>query len=416
MRIALLCNDTRGGVQPYVALGLGLRAAGHDVRAVAPSDLAGMFSEVGIPVTALSGSIEAVLRGSGGVAERGMLATMRFAAQEMPRRLTDWTRTALSACDGVDVLTGGVGGMVIGLSVAEKLGRPFVPTHLQPISAPTDAYPGVLTPWLPHWLGPLARRLSHHVSEAVVWAPFKRAVGQVRNQVLGLQGTPKTQPNPTVLYGFSQHVVPMPATPALSRQAQRHVTGYWVLPRAAQWAPHPALQAFLDRPGPVVSMGFGSMASHDPAALAQLVKAAAADAGVRVVLLSGWGGLADTANDDNCHNATDVPHDWLFPRMAAVVHHGGAGTTGAALMAGVPTVVVPFTMDQPFWAQRVAALGVGPQPIARRHLTRQRLATALVLAVSDAAMRQRALELGQLIRAEDGVARAVELFGRIHTR
>jgi sterol 3beta-glucosyltransferase len=407
MRIALLCNDTRGGVQPYVALGLGLRQAGHDVRAVAPADLAALFGAVGIPVTALRGSIESVLRRSGGVAERGLLASMRFAAREMPARLRDWTDTTLQACEGADVLAGGVGGMVIGLSVAEKLGKPFVQAHLQPLGAPTDAYPGVLTPRLPHWVGPWGRRLSHHAADAAVWAPFKRPMATVRRQALSLSGPPIASASSPVLYGFSPLVVPLPPT------VTHHVTGYWALPPNEARSPPPRLEAFLAQPGPVVSVGFGSMASQDPRALTLLVRQAARDAGVRLVLLSGWGGLDDADGDAECCCIDAVAHDWLFARVAAVVHHGGAGTTGAALMAGVPALVVPFTMDQPFWAQRVHALGVGPAPIPRRRLNRQNLAAALRHLIDDAALRQRAAALGELIRAEDGVARAVDVFNRI---
>lgn len=404
MRIALLCNDTRGGVQPYVALGLGLRQAGHDVRAVAPSDLAAMFGAVGIPVTALSGSIESVLRGSGGVAERGMLATMRFAAQKMPARLRDWTRSTLGACEGADILTGGVGGMVIGLSVAEKLGKPFLQTHLQPVGAPTGAYPGVLTPGLPNWVGAWGRRLSHQVSEAVVWAPFKRGMATARREALGLTGRPRASDTLPILYGFSPHVLSLPLTTADAGGPQRHVTGYWVLPRSEGWSPPPELEAFLNRPGPVVSVGFGSMASKDPHALTLLVREAARNAGVRLVLLAGWGGLSGAPGDSECCCVDPIPHDWLFSRVAAVVHHGGAGTTGAALMAGVPALVVPFTMDQPFWARRVCALGAGPTPIPRPRLSRSTLAAALRRMVDDQAMRRRAASLGSLIRAENGVA------------
>jgi UDP:flavonoid glycosyltransferase YjiC (YdhE family) len=108
----------------------------------------------------------------------------------------------------------------------------------------------------------------------------------------------------------------------------------------------------------------------------------------------------------------DVPHEWLFPRMAAVVHHGGAGTTGAGLRAGVPSVLTPLGFDQPFWGARVAALGVGPPPVSRRALTAERLAAAIETAVTDASMRERAARLGERIRAEDGAARAVEVLDR----
>lgn len=406
MRIALACNDTRGGVQPYVALALGLKAAGHEVRAIAPSDLASLFSDAGIPVRALSGSIEAVLRASGGAAEKGLVAATRLAARELPKIICTWTREALEACEGVEVVTGGVGGMAVALSVAEKVGAAFVETHLQPIGAPTSAYPGALLSGAPRF----AWRLSHHLTELMLWGPFKPPMAKMRKEVLGLSGPPRANAGQPVLYGFSRHVVPLPED---SGDRERHVTGYWTLPAPAGFSPSPQLEAFLARTDkPVVSIGFGSMASADPQRLSELTLQAARAAGVRAVLLAGWGGLESLADADVlCVDA--LPHDWLFPKVAAVVHHGGAGTTGAGLRAGVPSVVVPFSMDQPFWGQRVAALGAGPAPIPRKKLTAERLAGALRAAAFDEAMRRRAAMLGERIRAENGVAAAVERFGKL---
>ena len=169
----------------------------------------------------------------------------------------------------------------------------------------------------------------------------------------------------------------------------------------------------MARGGPVVSIGFGSMASGRPEDVTALVLGAVRRAGVRAVLLSGWGGLGSQQCTDDVFFADSLPHDWLFPRVAAIVHHGGAGTTGAASSAGVPSIVVPFTADQPFWAARVSSLGVGPKPIPRKTLTQHLLADRLHIAVTDQAMRARAAELGTLIRAEDGVAAAVGVFGRL---
>jgi sterol 3beta-glucosyltransferase len=138
-----------------------------------------------------------------------------------------------------------------------------------------------------------------------------------------------------------------------------------------------------------------------------LVLQALALAGQRGVLATGWGGLTSETAPSGAFFLEDVPHDWLFPRVAAVVHHGGAGTTAAGLRAGRPTFVCPVVGDQPFWGRRVAALGVGPAPLPKVQLTAERLAKAISVAVTDAGMRQKAAMLGQRIRAEDGVGRAV---------
>ena len=158
------------------------------------------------------------------------------------------------------------------------------------------------------------------------------------------------------------------------------------------------------------------MSSRKPEETADLILRALARAKQRAVILSGWGGLHAADVPESVFMVDSVPFDWLFPRMAAVVHHGGAGTTSAGLRASVPSIVVPFFGDQPFWGGRVAALGVGPKPIPRRKLTVERLAGAIQTAVTDQAMRQRAADLGATIRAEDGVARAVAVVQEFEKR
>jgi UDP:flavonoid glycosyltransferase YjiC (YdhE family) len=401
--------DSRGGIQPYLALGVGLSSAGHEVRVIAPSDFASMIAERGLSHAPITGDVEAAVRASGGTDKLGGVSGMRYAAQQMEGRVLGWTRETLEGCEGVDMVTGGIGGMVLGLSVAEKLGVPFIETQLQPLGAPSDTYPGVLFPGTPRWLGRWGRRMSHRLSELGVWMPFEGAMKKARAQVLGLTGRARAADGQPVLYGFSRHVVDVPSSP----DRERHVTGYWTLPAAPSWRPPVALERFLERSGPVVSLGFGSMASEDPAAVTALVLGAIRKAGVRAVLLSGWGGLTALTEADDVFCADALPHDWLFPRVRAVVHHGGAGTTGAGLRAGVPSIVVPFGVDQPFWGSRVERLGAGPKPIPRAKLTEQRLADALARTVTDEAMRARAAELGETLRGEDGVASAVAIFDRM---
>jgi sterol 3beta-glucosyltransferase len=131
--------------------------------------------------------------------------------------------------------------------------------------------------------------------------------------------------------------------------------------------------------------------------------------GQRGVLARGWGGLQATDLPETVFMLDAAPHDWLFPQMAAVVHHGGAGTTAEGLRAGKPTVICPFMADQPFWGRLVQEQGLGPQPIPQRRLTAPRLAEAIDAAVSDTAMHQRAVALGARIRAEDGVGTATAI-------
>ncbi len=410
MRIAVIANDTRGGVQPYAALAIGLRSAGHEVRVVAPADFAPMFVELELPMAPLAASMEADLQGATGATSLGPIASLRYAARELTPRMQGWTRQTLEACEGVDLLTGGIGGMVVGLSVADKLGVPFVPTHLQPIDAPTGDYPGALLSGMPRRLGRPGRLLSHHLSDLPVWTPFARPMATARREVLGLGGRSTAADGQPVLYGFSRLVVPLPTS-----GTGRTVTGYWFSTPTRPFAPPTGLEAFLADDRPVVSIGFGSMTDDASESLSRLVIDAVRSAGLRAVLLAGSAGLAPSVSTvgDDVFAVGSLPHDWLFPRVAAVVHHGGAGTTGAAFRAGVPQVVVPFTADQPFWGSRVSWLGVGVSPIPRRRLTVELLAEALRRSIEEVAIRRSAGAVGERIHAEDGIARAVEQFARL---
>jgi sterol 3beta-glucosyltransferase len=150
------------------------------------------------------------------------------------------------------------------------------------------------------------------------------------------------------------------------------------------------------------------MTGRDPGELARIAVESARAAGQRAVISTGWGGVGEVVGGDDVLVIADAPHDWLFPRMAAVVHHGGAGTTAAGLRAGKPTVVCSFFGDQPYWGMRVARLGVGPPAIPRNRLSVERLEQRIRQAVSDASMRERAAAIGEKLRAEDGVSRTVE--------
>ncbi len=409
MRIAIVCNDTRGGVQPYIALGTGLAKAGHEVRMVAPANHSSLFEGSTLPMYPLSGPPPEEVNAAARIAEKGTFATMAFMAKQMPRMIFQATKETLEGCQGVDLITGGVGGMMTGVAVADKLKVPFVQTHLQPLAAPSRDYPGVMFGALPDWIGGWGRLLSHHLSEQALWMPFRGPMSDARAKVLGLRGKSQALEGQPVIYGFSRHVVSVPE----HATKLRYTTGYWILEPSADWRPPEALQAFLQKGEPIVSIGFGSMPSSKAEQVTELVNAAAQEAGVRVVLLIGSGGLTEIQASESLFCLSEVPHEWLFQRMSAVVHHGGAGTTAAALRSGVPNIVVPFGVDQPFWGSRVAALGVGPTPIPHSRLSVKKLALALAMAVNDDAMRRKAADLALLLRAEDGVAEAVKHFSNL---
>jgi UDP:flavonoid glycosyltransferase YjiC (YdhE family) len=197
-------------------------------------------------------------------------------------------------------------------------------------------------------------------------------------------------------HGFSPSVVPRPA----DWPPELRVTGYW-WPAPPDWNPPQELTDFLDAGPPPVFVGFGSMAPGQGDRLAAIVLDAVRRAGVRAVLQAGWSGLAAAAPHDDVLSIGEAPHEWLFPRMSTVVHHAGAGTTAAALRAGVPAVPVPVLADQPFWARRVHQLGAATRPLPLSALTAPRLAAALRAAPSHTPGAQ---TLSTSLSTEDGTA------------
>ena len=187
------------------------------------------------------------------------------------------------------------------------------------------------------------------------------------------------------------------------------ISGSWFLDGEETWAPSAELAGFLDAGPPPVYVGFGSMSGQAPGQLVDTVVEALRRTGRRGLLATGWGGLRPGDLPASVHVVDEAPHDWLFPRMEAVVHHGGAGTTAAGLRAGRPTVVCPFSMDQPFWGRRVHEAGAGPQPVFQKHLTAPALATAIREATETPSIQRAAEALGRRIRSENGVQRAVDL-------
>ncbi len=421
MNITIIAPGAQGDVRPYVALGKGLHEAGHAVRVATHENFASLVAGCGLAFATLHGDMEALMRDEAvgdALAKNNLLAQFSLMKKKLVVLNEQWMRDCLDACQDADVVVGGFGGLVAGQPVAEKLGLPFVQAWMVPFM-PTRALPAVSFPMLRNWLGGRLNRPSHVLGWRWMAWPMQRAsVDLARRSVLGLPPAPRpdgpmayfekrTWP---VLNAFSEHVVPRPADWA----AHLHVTGYWFLDPPPDWQPPAALVEFLRTGPPPVYVGFGSMSHGDPQAATRRVLEALRISGQRGILLSGWGGMSGADLPDSVYMIDSVPHSWLFPQVAAVVHHGGAGTTAAGLRAGKPTLCVPFiSLDQNFWGWRVADLGVGLPPISSNRLTAEKLAQAITTAVNDSGMGQRAVALGAKIRAEDGVRRAVEILGKL---
>lgn len=415
LTITIIAPGSRGDVQPYVALGVGLKDAGHTVRILTAQDFHNLVTMYGLEFRDMGGNMQAVAQDMQGLLEQGnflkILASMGKTAEQLVSQVS---RSGMTACQDADLIIAGPGGLFVGAALAEKLNIPFIQAFYFPFT-PTREFPNALAPLPPLRLPAPINRLSHHLAQQMLWQNYRAADNKARRDILQIPPAPfwgpfaklRQQKQP-VLYGYSPQVLPPPT----DWEDFIHVTGYWFLPSPPQWTPPADLVRFLEAGPPPVYVGFGSMVNRDPQETTRLVVESLARAGQRGVLSAGWGGLQREALPETVFMIDAVPFNWLFPQMAAVVHHGGAGTTSIGLWAGVPSIITPFMGDQPFWGRRVYELGVGPQPIPRRRLTTERLTAAIERAISDAAMRERAVRLGERIRTEDGITQAVEIIER----
>ncbi|MBB5996930.1 glycosyltransferase [Streptomonospora salina] len=416
MRVLIFTHGTRGDVQPFAALAKALEAAGHEALLAAPQSSAALAAEHGVPFAPLDdgplrmledrqllGDVGGAGGGRGRLREAGaMLNIIRRAKADMVRVLDDMA--AAADLFVADVVVHGMG--YPGHHIAEYLGVASVPAALQPFWVPTAAFPN---PMLPVPVPRALNRASHRFNTLVLRS-YAGTEDDWRGRRLGLPRRPGRhrvlrRPDGSaapLLQAFSRHLVPAPA----DHPEWVHTTGHWFLPAPADWTPPERLTDFLAAGDPPVFAGFGSMPGSDPAGLGREVVAAVRSAGARAVLATGWGGLAEAAEGEDVLVVREVPHDWLFPRVSAVVHAGGAGVAGAALAAGRPQIVCPFHREQRFWAERVHAAGLGPEPLPAGRVTAAALAERIRRAAGN---RETARRTADLVRSEEGAAAAVPL-------
>jgi sterol 3beta-glucosyltransferase len=419
LRITITTGGSRGEVQPYVALGLGLEAAGHEVRISAQAAYQQFVQERGLGFHPISGDphqLVSELLEAGNNPVRFARRFRRVLGSLMEPNLEEY----LAACRDAEVIIYSPVGF-LGYYVAEALGVPRVGAALYPLFSRTKHFPSSIVPLgklRPRGtLGGLYNYLTYPFSEQLFWQSFRTPASRAMEEHVGVSPPflgpfgEMTRHKEPILYGWSPSVLAQPP----DWGSWLHTTGYWFLDRPDGWQAPLELADFLEAGPPPVFIGFGSMNNIAARKLTDIVLQALELTGQRGLLATGWGGMGDADLPDTAFRLEDVPHDWLFERVKAAIHHGGAGTTSASLRAGVPTLVVPFFADQPFWGWSVAELGVGPEPISPRSLGVEQLAGAIRRITSDRGMRARAAALGQRIRNENGIERAVEAFD-LHTR
>ncbi len=405
-----------GDTQPFVALAARFKQQGHTVKLAARPDFAGLAASYGIEFAALGNPYKSLLRNeevATAIGSGNMFRMIVKQASDVNQRkafLEGLDTDAIRAVEGADAIIY-KSSWIPFFSIAEKAGVPSAAAMFMPLTR-TSSFPSFLMGGGKD-RGAMIDSLIWRITEQFIWQVSRNFDNRMRGELLGLPRLPFLGPSARqrertpLYYAYSPIVIPRPA----DWPERIHVTGFWFSDPPPGWTPTPDLVAFLESGPPPVYVGFGSMPSVSAEDTLKLILKALELSHQRGVLLSGWAGIGeDRKLPEYAFGIESVPHSWLFPRMGAVVHHGGAGTTGAGLRAGVPSIVTPFVADQPNWARRIEALGVGPRAIPFRKLTAELLADAIRQATSDTAMRQRASALGERIRHEDGVGTTVDLF------
>lgn len=387
---------TRGDVQPYIALALGLNHAGHETTIASHPCMRSLVESYGICFAPMGPDIDiahetALIRGRSPNWMLGFMRVMKFSFNMLEQSHPD----LLSLCRQADWVI--VSHTAAGSIEADPLGVPTISVTLSPQAIPA-----------PDPSDSLLKRGLMRIAGAGMGLMMTRPLNQIRKRA-GVQPM-----GPTGITSARLNLIPISPeiySPNPRWETRHKMTGYWFAPSPQKWTPSVELQGFLDAGAPpvIVSLGAMSISGEDAQEAAEMTINAVQDAGVRTII-QGWDEpLGKMTLPANIFHAGSIPHEWLLPRSAALVHHGGFGTTAAGFRAGIPQIVIPHIIDQFIWGQKVSELGVGPQPISRAKLKREILTEAIRQVSNDEVMRMKANTLGQQIRSERGVERAIEL-------
>ena len=406
MNIAILTYGSRGDVQPFLPLARGLQENGHHVIIAAPARFAKLITEHGIQFALLAGDPEDLSRrlNDSGYNYFKLIRELMNHAIEIGAQVLQQTE---EACKDADLIIHTFTHVVGAHTLAREKNIPDIHVQLFPMFTPTGDYPNIAMPDLG---SRVLNRFTHSMSSKIAWWSAKSGFEQVRRRA-GLpkrklfwpfDDTPFRLRTP-ILCAWSPGIL----SPSSDWATRMHVTGYFFFPPDESYLPPSELKSFLKMGEPPICVSFGSMVNTDAKRIDEIVYQSLKQTNNRGIILSGWSGMKNKSSNDLLY-LESLPHDWLLPRCKMIIHHGGAGTTSAGLRAGIPNIVVPFTADQPFWGNRVHAVGAGPKPILVKNLSVEKLTHAIAEAETKLT-RERARVIGQRIRSEGGVKDAMEL-------
>lgn len=414
LHIVMLIVGTRGDVQPFVAIGKRLQEDGHRVRLATHANFKDFVLGAGLEFFPLGGDPK-ILAGYM-VKNKGFLPSGPSEIPVQRNQLKEIIYSLLPACKDPDPDT------MVPFKPDAIIANPpaYGHTHVaESLKVPLQiifTMPWTPTSEFPHPLSrvkqPVAYRLSYQIVDALIWLGIRDMINDFRKKRLNLRrvtylsGSYSSPLDVAYAYIWSPHLVPKPKDwgPKID------VVGFCFLDLASTYEPPDSLVKWLEDGEKPIYIGFGSLPVEEPEKMTEIIVKALEITGHRGIINKGWGGLGNLAESkDFVYLLDNCPHDWLFSRCLAVVHHGGAGTTAAGLKAACPTTIVPFFGDQPFWGERVHARGLGPAPIPVEEFSLVKLVDAIRFML-DPKVKEHAVELAKAMENEDGVTGAVKAF------
>jgi sterol 3beta-glucosyltransferase len=396
MRIIIPTIGTRGDIQPYIALAIGLQSAGHHVVVASHPSLRQLVESYEVPFAPIGPNVDlgkeaALIRGKSKNFMMGFLRVMKFSFRMLEESHTE----LLELCKGHDLIV--VSHSAAGSMEAEMLKIPTVSATLMPMAIPAN---DPKTSAFGKAIGKLAG--------GAMGLMMTRPLDQIRKRV----GLPKMGQ-----YGITSPILNLiPLSPVVSPPNpywdSRHViTGFWFAPTPQNWKTPVELADFLQKGEPplVISLGAMAISGDDAMQAARITIEAVEKSGVRAII-QGWDEPMSQLNySEKIFHGGSIPHDWLLDRSSAIIHHGGFGTTSSGLKAGVPSMAVPHIIDQFIWGQKLYELAVGPKPLPRTKLSVEALSAAILDLTTNLHYQTKAREIGAKISDENGVANAVRL-------
>jgi len=410
MKITLLTYGSQGDVAPFAALGQGLVQAGHQVILVAPEKLKYLVNQEQIDFVAFPGDPQQMVQDLVDRAGSNWWRMVRSMSSFVLPLGLEVSQIARKTCQDADLIVHSFLLTNTGYEIAREKNIPDISAQTFPVFTNTSDFPAPAAPDLP--LGGLYRKFTHNIVTQTFWQGSRIIYSSLRKNHQELPPLTDWPFNPQnhwqvpILYAFSPRVIPRPA----DWREDVHITGYWFSNHDSSWKPDDRLVEFLEKGSAPIAVVFGSTSTRKLDGIYHKVFEALKITNQRGIIL---GQKPEELDSPKVYwQEGFIPYEWLFKHSAAVIHHGGAGTTGKALRAGIPSIILPFTSDQPFWGRQVYKLGAGPKPLHPKRLTSWKVAEAINLIVNDLKIKSRAQEIGRHLKAEDGITRAVDL---IHT-